>query len=169
MDAACRGCCRLQKGTRMRPTGAVTATDHGCGRARCSNSNGRGGASAEGPIVGVRRSECMRERESREAESTHHLLRRYRRRLFLILPGPIWRMRQRHVDFVRERALKVEGCRASWSRRCRRGLGSAVGLRNFTTRRARELTGFRRLSQALAGLTVRPGGADEEQGLFQTS
>jgi hypothetical protein len=46
----------------------------------------------------VRRSEGMRGEEDREAESTHHLLRRYRRRLCLILPGPIWGMRQRHVD-----------------------------------------------------------------------
>ena len=32
----------------------------------------------------------------REAESTHHRLRRYRRRVFLILPGPIWGMLLRH-------------------------------------------------------------------------
>lgn len=67
------------------------------------------GTSVEGPMAGLRRSECVREREGREAESTHHLLRRYRRRLFLILPGPIWGMRQRHVDSVS--ALEVEGCR----------------------------------------------------------
>jgi hypothetical protein len=87
-------------------------------------------ASAEGPIAGLRRSECVREREGREAESTHHLLRRYRRRLFLILPGPIWGMRQRHVDS--ESALEVEGCRERWSERAgRRGLGvkcSSAGL-----------------------------------------
>jgi hypothetical protein len=75
--------------------------------ARCAS-----GASAVGPMRGVRRSESMRRGEGREAESTHHRLRRYRRRVFLILPGPIWGMRQRHVDC--ERALEVEGCREGW-------------------------------------------------------
>ena len=98
----------------MKPTGAVTATDHACGRAKAQTPTVEG-ASAEGPMVGVRRSECMREGEGREAESTHHLLRRYRRRVFLILPGPIWGMRQRHVDS--ESALEVEGCREGWSER----------------------------------------------------
>ena len=46
----------------------------------------------------VRRSERYARLGDREAESTHHLLRRYRRRVFLILPGPIWGMRHGHVD-----------------------------------------------------------------------
>lgn len=88
------------------------------------------GASAEGPIVGVRRSEGMREGEGREAESTHHLLRRYRRRLFLILPGPIWGMRQRHVDSEGARWSRKDAGRAGLSAG-RRGLGgkcSSAGL-----------------------------------------
>ncbi|KAF2850357.1 hypothetical protein T440DRAFT_111373 [Plenodomus tracheiphilus IPT5] len=35
----------------------------------------------------------------KEAESTHHLLRRYRRRVFLILPGPIWDAVLRHCYY----------------------------------------------------------------------
>jgi len=86
------------KGTRMKPTEAVTATDHGCGRVKGQTSTVGRGCQCRRADRRVRRSEGMRGEEGREAESTHHLLRRYRRRLCLILPGPIWGMRQRHVD-----------------------------------------------------------------------
>lgn len=108
------------KGTRMKPTGAVTCLDHGRVGARSSNSNGRG-CRRERADVGVRRSECVREGEGREAEATHHLLRRYRRRVFLILPGPIWGMRQRHVD--------AEGAR--WSRKDAGRAGLSAGGRGL--------------------------------------
>ena len=61
------------------------------------------GCGSEGGAVGV----------DKEVESTHHLLRRYRRRLFLILAGPIWDFWLRHryycavVESRRIRAARV--------------------------------------------------------------
>lgn len=102
VDAACRGRCSMQQRARMRPGGlrrAVTVDSRALGgsvessrrawvwvmrrlRARTrTRGGGRGGGRQTGRA---------------EAESTHHPLRRYRRRLFLILPGPIWGMRLRH-------------------------------------------------------------------------
>jgi hypothetical protein len=84
VDAACRGwccCCCMQK-----ERGRATATDalfamvetEGPIRLRRWGSGSRAGG------------------RGREEQSTHHRLRRYRRRVFLILPGPIWDMLLRH-------------------------------------------------------------------------
>jgi hypothetical protein len=64
------------------------------------NDNGRG---CRGPLGrggedgGARERGCGR---GKEAEATHHLLR-YRRRLFLILAGPIWDFWLRHWIIAR--------------------------------------------------------------------
>lgn len=95
-----RGLLHDAKATRMKPTGRgdssgsaslwatrVQRSTGGCRRAdgedeasECSGGRGHAWATAT----------------DREAESTHHRLRRYRRRVFLILPGPIWGMLLRH-------------------------------------------------------------------------
>jgi hypothetical protein len=60
----------------------------------------RGAVNVDG--LGVRG--CGR---GKEAEATHHLLRRYRRRLFLILAGPIWDLWLRHCCYCA--VVEVEG------------------------------------------------------------
>jgi hypothetical protein len=64
-----------------------------------------------------------RGRGCKEAESTHHLLRRYRRRVFLILAGPIWDFWLRHCDDCAVVDVEGSGQRGS-GRGGGRGLGS---------------------------------------------
>lgn len=74
MQACGRGVQRLlqaAKGTRMKPTGAVTATDHGCGRARKIKPPTVEGASAVGPKMGCgEASVCEKERAGKQSRLT---------------------------------------------------------------------------------------------------
>lgn len=65
----------------------------------------------------------MRGRGCKEAEATHHLLRRYRRRVFLILAGPIWDFWLRHCYYCAVVDVEGSGLRGS-GRSGGRGLGS---------------------------------------------
>lgn len=78
---------------------AVTALEIRLGRS-ARNSNGRGRRRADrehGEASGglEERRGCVLGAD-KEAESTHHRLRRYRRRVFLILAGPFWDAVLRH-------------------------------------------------------------------------
>ena len=109
--AACRGSCSMRRseedagwradGDSDGRTGFQTVTvedGQRMGRARC-------GAAQEGSQSDAMRCDAgervweggkKKRKTGPEAESTHHLQLRYRRRLFLILPGPIWRTRRGH-------------------------------------------------------------------------
>ena len=50
----------------------------------------------------------------KEAEATHHLLRRYRRRVFLIVAGPIWDFWLRHCYYCA--VVEVKGSEQAWVR-----------------------------------------------------
>jgi hypothetical protein len=84
------------KGARMKPTAAVTGGRTRAGRGRVFNGRQ---VAAEGPRDGtqeVKRAEVEGAEGVQGSRVTHQLLRRYRRRVFLILPGPIWSMLLRH-------------------------------------------------------------------------
>jgi hypothetical protein len=106
---------------------AVTALSSGLGRtARNSNGRRRRRADQARGVAngGMDGTVWICEDASwggKEAESTHHLLRRYRRRLFLILPGPIWDALLRHCYYCA--VVVVEGSGQAGPGAGGRGLG----------------------------------------------